>query len=241
MWDNIRQYILDPKFKEVCCNIAKRSGLSDDLYQEVVLSMLEKVHNHRAPIMKAWENNYLDWYIVSAAHTIFHSKNGSTFSKLRDFHCELVNNEGRAYNTENSTETFEYGQSGKYSSNSTGDTQASYQQSDDEKDFEEMVTLCESELGKQYWYNAKLFSQYVFKKQSIREIETRTMIPRNSIHRTLKETRKTISKKILKKNPATIQQFKQSQSLREFAKVTGIPRSTLYDMIKKANKLKSAV
>lgn len=164
MWTEIAKYILSSKFKEVCSNITRkgyRSELSDDLYQEVILSMLEKVHNQSAPILRAWENNYIDWYIVSAAHNIFISNNGSNFAKL------------------------------KYVSSSTGDTNVQYVATDTEGEveYDEMIKLCESELAEQYWYNARLFAQYVYQDSSIRKIEKKTGIPRNSIHRTLKETR----------------------------------------------------
>lgn len=159
-WNQIRSYILAPKFKEVCCNIAKRSGLHDDLYQELILTLLEKIKAEKEPLLKAWENKYIDWYIVSTADRIFRS-NHSTIAAM------------------------------KFTSNSTGDTEAvySFQEKEIEVEFDEMVKLCESELGKEYWYNARLFSQYAYQDHSIRKIEKKTGIPRNSIHRTLKETR----------------------------------------------------
>lgn len=209
-WNQIQSYILAPKFKEVCYNIARRSGLHDDLYQELILTLLEKIKAQKEPLLRAWENKYIDWYIVSTADRIFRS-NHSTIAAMR------------------------------FTSNSTGDTETvySFTEKEIEVEYDDMVKLCESELGKQYWYNAQLFAQYVFKDQSIREIESRTMIPRNSIHRTLKETKKMIGKNIFKKNPATLLKLTGSHSSRELSKATGIPRSTLYDMVKKANKVKS--
>lgn len=239
MWTEISKYILHPKFKEVCTNIAKRSGLHDDLYQELILTLLEKIKAEKEPLLRAWENKYLDWYIVSAAHTIFHSKNGSNFSKLRQFHPELKNMDSRAYQIENSTETYEYDQF-KYNSNSTGDTQATFQQTDNEIEFDEMIRLCETELAGQYWYGARLFAQYVFEDSSIRKIEQKTMIPRNSIHRTLKDTKKMIVKNIFKKKWDTLLQTKGKQSIRDFSHQTGIPKSTLHRMVTKAEKLKLA-
>lgn len=169
-WTKIGTYILDPKFKEVCCNIAKRSGLHDDLYQELILTLLEKIHSQKAPLLRAWENSYIDWYIVSTADRIFRS-NHSNLSKMR------------------------------YTSNSTGDTEAvySFAEKEVEVEYDEMVKLCESELAEQYWYNARLFTQYVYQDNSIRKIERKTGIPRNSIHRTIKETRERLRESITAK------------------------------------------
>lgn len=167
IWNQISAYVLQPKFKEVCSNIAKRSGLHDDLYQELILTLLEKIHSQKEPLLRAWENNYIDWYIVSTADRIFRS-NHSNLSKMR------------------------------YTSNSTGDTEAvySFTEAEVEVEFDEMIKLCESELAEQYWYNMKLFSQYVFQDNSIRKIQAKTGIPRNSIHRIIKETRETLRESI---------------------------------------------
>lgn len=198
MWNDIRTYILDPKFKEVCCNIAKRSGLHDDLYQELMLTLLEKIHAQKQPLLIAWQGKYIDWYIVSTADRIFHSSHG-TIRDMRDTSTGtggISDADGVVRLLETNPEiTFDelayshYNYS-KFYSNSTGSVAVSqYIEAETEKEFEEMVTLCETQLGKEYWYNARLFAQYVFQDSSIRKIEKKTGIPRNSIHRTLKETR----------------------------------------------------
>jgi RNA polymerase sigma factor (sigma-70 family) len=165
-WNKISVYILQPKFKELCCNIAKRSGLHDDLYQELILTLLEKIESHKEPLLKAWENKYIDWYIVSTADRIFRS-NHSVVSQLR------------------------------FVSTSTGSTEVqSHDETEAEIEFDSMVKLCETELAKEYWYNSQLFRQYAYQDNSIRKIEKKTGIPRNSIHRTLKETRERLRETI---------------------------------------------
>lgn len=169
VWTNIATYILAPKFKEVCCNIAKRSGLADDLYQELILTLLEKIESQKEPLLRAWENKYIDWYIVSTADRIFRS-NHSVVAQLR------------------------------FVSTSTGSTEAQrHDEMETEIEFEQMTKLCETELAKEYWYNSQLFRQYVYQDSSIRKIEKKTGIPRNSIHRTLKETRERLRESVSSK------------------------------------------
>ncbi len=168
-WEQIREYITQPKFQKLCVNIAKKSGLSDDLYQELMLSLLEKIERKDAALHRSFTTvpPYIDWYIVGTAHRMFHG-NRTVMNKYR----------------------WSY-------SNSTGFTDivdTSAESKEQEEIFDSMLRLCEKELGEQYWYNKELLKQYVFVDESIRAIEKKTGIPRNSIHRTLKQTREALRK-----------------------------------------------
>lgn len=176
-WSRIKEELSHRRFRDLCATIATKNNLgnlSQDLYQDVVLLMLEKVEAGNEKLLHAWENGYFDYYMVGTVRNMFWRRR--TF--IGKYYSNLT---GMVEFTEEVTTTA---------------TDEVSQVS--EEDIEKIVTSCEKALENEHWYNRALFNQHVQGNESLREIESKTRIPRTSIQRTIAETKKRIFTSIKK-------------------------------------------
>lgn len=100
---DIRSHITNPKFKDVCMNIAKKTQLGDDLYQELMLCLLEKIMSKNAAIIKAWKGGYIDWFIIRIAHVMFNG-NRTVMDKYFTYTSDLTDDIATIQDTNNDYE-----------------------------------------------------------------------------------------------------------------------------------------
>lgn len=167
-WDDIRSHILHPEYKQVCNNIAGTSHLRDDLYQELMLILLEGIEKKSPSILSAWNGDYIKHYIIKTADNLFHGKY-TVIAKQRF----VADTTGVPEFVDNYQVVHEH-----------------------EQENELLVKQVQHELTNGYWYNGMLFTKYALEKKTIRDIAKETGIPRATIHKAIQRTRKKVLDKI---------------------------------------------
>lgn len=93
-YENIIQRIVNDKgIREIAFRIANNSDLSEDLYQEIILTILEK---EKELIIKLEKNNQLNFFIVRIAINMYRGKNSQFAQKYKHI-PELFEKELKAF------------------------------------------------------------------------------------------------------------------------------------------------
>lgn len=167
--DIVNVIVKDKSFKQICNKIANRAELADDLYQHIILEILE---DKAGKIRIAYQNNQLKFYFVRLALNQYRSTNTSTFSKLY-----------RQYEP-----VFEYLPI-QYETN-----EDQYDE-DEDKAHELEYKLTKELIEERGWYHAKLFELYL-EYGNLRALSKATKIPLVSIHQSIKETKKYVHNRL---------------------------------------------
>ena len=91
--DIIQRIVNDKGIREIAYKIANNSALSEDLYQEIILTILEK---ERELIMKLEKKNQLNFFIVRTAILMYRTKNSQFAQKYKHL-PELMDREFKAF------------------------------------------------------------------------------------------------------------------------------------------------
>lgn len=78
----IKEIAKDPEYQRACKKIAANSYLADELYQEVMLVLLEYPEEK---ILKIYEEKRIKWFVISILVKMCHSTTSPFFKKIRKF------------------------------------------------------------------------------------------------------------------------------------------------------------
>jgi len=72
----------DPEYRKACRQIAKDSYLADELFQELMIILLEYDENK---IVLIWNEKRIKWFVISILLKMCHSKTSPFYKKIRKF------------------------------------------------------------------------------------------------------------------------------------------------------------
>lgn len=192
VWDQIACKITDLRYYQVCVNIAGRLGIADDLHQEVMLTLCEKIHSQSPTLADAFQKKYIDWYVISTARNLFQYNSafrrkyryditGAVFFTGEDSTDLDIENDESIHTREMNGKHFEI-----------ADDDVTFQM----VDMEHLYEICVDEFGKIDWYNYELFRLHSMEGLSVRAIEKQTGIPKTSVHQSIMSTREALAKRV---------------------------------------------
>lgn len=156
----------DKTYYAICRKIARSSDLADDLYQHILLTILE---GKAGKIEQVAEAGNLRWYFVRLCINQYRSTDTSTFSRLHK-HFEQV---------------IEY----------KPIEEESIDYNEFEEEFENEYNQVTKYINERGWYHAKLFELYV-EVGSIRKLSKQTNISHVSIFKSIKDTKEYVNSRI---------------------------------------------
>jgi DNA-directed RNA polymerase specialized sigma24 family protein len=158
----------EPLYRQICRKIARSKDLADDLFQHIVLNVLE---GKCKGIEEAATQGNLRWYFVRVCTNQYRSENTSTFSReMKHFehvveYLPIKDEEEECY--------------------------------DEEVDqaFEIEYQTVKEIIAERGWYEQKLF-ELALESKSIRQLSKQTKIPARSIYESIKKTKEYVHNRL---------------------------------------------
>lgn len=169
----------DKIYRQICGKIARSKDLADDLFQHIVLQVLE---DKCKGIVEAAEQGNLRWYFVRVCTNQYRSENTSTFSREMKHFEPIIEWKFYDYKDEEE-ETYD---------------------SEEDQAFNIEYQTCKEIIAERGWYEQKLFELHLEHK-SIRQLAKKTKIPARSIYNSIKATKEYVNNRLNSTLPTFIQ------------------------------------
>ncbi len=169
----------EPIYRQICRKIARSKDLADDLFQHIVLNVLE---GKCKGIEEAAEQGNLRWYFVRVCTNQYRSENTSTFSREMKHFEPIIDWKFYDYNDEE---------------------EEAYDTEEDQA-FDIEYQTCKEIIAERGWYEQNLFELHLQYK-SIRQLAKKTKIPARSIYNSIKATKQYVHNRLNSTLPTYIQ------------------------------------
>jgi DNA-directed RNA polymerase specialized sigma24 family protein len=168
----INKVCSNKEYKRICKRIADGNPLYEDLYQELILLLLEY---DAAKLEGIYDRGELNWFIVGCLNNMYRSNRSGFHAKYR-------------HHQHNAELSYDLADGGKR----TGWTEpyASYN-----PELDRLYDDVTAELKQLSWYEQELFRSYL-REGSVRKLAAKTDIPYRTIGLTVMKVRNKITKKV---------------------------------------------
>ena len=178
----------DPEYLQACKTITKGSALADDLYQEVILCLLEKSETKQREIA---EGGYIKLWFAKTAWQMWTNER-SSFSRIHRGKLGIIqsfeNYQFASPGTDDEVEPRD-----EYDCHSSDINNA---EPDDRRDIEEALALLEGDGNyTQSWFDRKILDVYM-EYGSAREVSERTGIIRPTIDASIRRSKSRLKRKM---------------------------------------------
>jgi hydroxymethylpyrimidine pyrophosphatase-like HAD family hydrolase len=151
-------------------NISERITKHHDLSKDLLHEVILQLYDKEEIILKSYDDNSIRYYITAILRTNFYSKTSPFYYRVRREHTLYVDLNGIA-EMESDQESFEV---------------------------QNIYDILEAEFSELNWFHKSLFEMYLT-LGSLKKVSKKTTIPLPSISRYIKEARKEVKTKILKR------------------------------------------
>lgn len=162
----------DKIYKEILNNITKNNGDAEDLFQEIMIMILE--HKNPEFILEIYNKNQFKYFFIRMLQNQLNSKSNLYYHKYRK-------------HTQNNWECFYEGNEELDNTSMLNDR---FNETDlDRKELlEETLTICDNYLSSRSFYEKELFEMYYYQDKSYGQISKETKIPKTSVYKSITRT-----------------------------------------------------